>query len=83
VADLLIFEQRNIAAGEPQRVVFAAQLSDCRLEAGPAPLWRIELRPETGFLWAGADTYRLLGLPSDDDSLRVLAEQSRLLEIEQ
>lgn len=85
VADLKVLEPALAGAESPRRVIFAAQLADCRLDTDPAnsePVWRIELRPETGFLWSGTETFRMLGMPVDEESLGVLAAQSKLLGIE-
>jgi hypothetical protein len=82
VAELPALEPAVAADGSARRVIFAAQLADCRLESGPDPIWRIELRPETGFLWTGAETYQALGMPPDESSSKTLAGQAQLLGIE-
>lgn len=82
IAEIPALKRALADDGSTRRVIFAAQLADCRLESGSDPVWRIELRPETGFLWSGAETYRLAGLPADDESLKILASQTQLLGIE-
>jgi hypothetical protein len=82
VADLPDFRRCLVEGTSAKRVIFAAQLADCRKDSAGTGEWRIEFRPETGFLWSSAGTYQMAGLPSDESSLAVLAEQSRLLGIE-
>ena len=55
---------------------------DCRPEPGSTSNYRIEFRPETAFLWGTVETYRLLGLPVDDDAVKILSEQARLQGVE-
>ena len=81
VGDLAIFEKAVAADGSPTRVIFAAQLDDCRRDPEHKETWKIALRPETGFLWSNADRLELLGVGVDDVTRRVLEEQSGLLGI--
>lgn len=46
----------------PATVIFAGQLAAC---ARQDDAWRIELNPQTGFLWSHLETYRKLGLGQD------------------
>lgn len=81
VAELPIFERR-ISAGTTVRVIFAAQLADCRA-AGDAPsTYLIELQPESAFLWGSIETYKLLGLPIDGETTKLLSEQLPLMGVE-
>lgn len=81
MAEIPALEKVLAEKGAATRVIFAGQLADCRLSSDREPIWQIELRPETGFLWASAETYRLAGLPDDAETLKVLDSQSRLLGI--
>jgi hypothetical protein len=79
VGDLEIFDKAVASDGTAKRVIFAAQLDDCRRESGQEGPWRISLRPASGFLWSSAERLELLGVGVDDATQRVLDEQSRLL----
>jgi len=81
VADLDIFDKTLSAGGNPQRVIFAAQLDDCRRDPKQADTWLIVLRSKTGFLWCSGDNLALLGVSVDDETKQILANQSRPLEI--
>jgi hypothetical protein len=79
VANLDVFEKAISAGGNPQRVVFAAQLDDCRRDPKQPDTWLIVLRSKTGFLWSSGDNLELLGVSVDDETQQVLADQSRHL----
>lgn len=81
VADLDVFDQAVSVGGNPQRVIFAAQLDDCRKDPQQLDTWRIVLRPATGFLWSSAGNLQLLGVAIDDGTKQILAEQSSRLGI--
>jgi hypothetical protein len=81
VADLDVFDKAISAGGNPQRVVFAAQLDDCRRDPKHADTWLIVLRSKTGFLWSSGDNLELLGVSVDDETKQILADQSRHLGI--
>jgi len=76
VADLAIFDQALPRGGTPQRVIFAAQLDDCRRDPQDAGAWQIVMRPSTGFLWSSADNIALLGVPLDESTKELLADQT-------
>ncbi|MFN0052819.1 MAG: hypothetical protein ACKV0T_11550 [Planctomycetales bacterium] len=82
IAELPAFAQRISPGEASQRVIFAAQLADCRADADRPSSWRVELRADTGFLWGHAETLRLAGFSDDGASLKILAEQAQLLGIE-
>ncbi len=81
VADLEVFDKALSAGGGAQRVVFAAQLDDCRRDSQHDNTWLIVLRPRTGFLWSSGENLELLGFGVDEATKQVLAEQSRHLGI--
>ncbi|MGE5192114.1 MAG: hypothetical protein ACM3U2_06385, partial [Deltaproteobacteria bacterium] len=81
VADLDVFDEALSAGGGPQRVVFAAQLDDCRRDPKHGDSWLILLRPKTGFLWSSGENLALLGFGVDEATTQVLSEQSRHLGI--
>ena len=70
--------QRFLVDGAPRRVIFAAQLADCR-PAATGDGWEVVLQPGTAFLWSSGETLRNLGVPVDESTAQVLATQSRLL----
>jgi hypothetical protein len=82
LADLPIFEKCLPSGSPARRVIFAGQIESCRLIPGSEPVWQIELKPQTAFLWGGTETYEKLGLPIDEATSRILAEQGLLLGIE-
>lgn len=82
IADLPDFRLRLAEGASASRVIFAVQLADCRKDSSDEENWRIEFQPDTGFLWSSAQTYEMVGMPTDESSLAVLAEQSHLLGIE-
>lgn len=82
IADLPDFRLRVAEGASAGRVIFAVQLADCRKDSSGEGDWRIEFQPDTGFLWSSAETYAMVGMPTDEGSLAVLAEQSHLLGIE-
>ena len=67
--------------GKPRRVVFAAQLEDCRPDPSQPHTWLIVLRPDTGFLWSNQEPFQALGFAPDAKSDAALAEQTKLLGI--
>jgi hypothetical protein len=73
VADLDAFDKVLAAGQSPQRVVFAGQLDECRKHE---ETWLIALRPSTGFLWSSAANLELLGVPLDDATKQLLADQT-------
>jgi hypothetical protein len=79
VGDLEVFDHALSAGGHAQRLIFAAQLDDCRRDPQPGGAWQIVLRPNTGFLWSGAGNLELLGVPVDNETRQVLTDQSRHL----
>jgi hypothetical protein len=86
LADFRAFEHLLIDA-QPRRVVFAAQLDDCRPTQTATPGWELVFKSETAFLWSDATLYRGLGFGSDDPAdeeafTQTLATQTRLLGIE-
>jgi hypothetical protein len=69
-----------------QPVVFAAQLDRCELSSDKDH-WDVWLRPDSGFLWVGIDTYRALGFPFNewhpqDEVAALLARQAKAAGIE-
>ena len=76
VADLAVFDQALPHGGTPQRVIFAAQLDDCRRDPQDAGAWQIVMRPSTGFLWSSADNIALLGVSLDESTKQLLADQT-------
>jgi hypothetical protein len=82
VGDMEIFEKAVAADGAAKRVIFAAQLEDCRLDPGHQGVWKISLRPSTGFLWSSGERLELLGMGVDDATKRLLDEQTGLLGID-
>jgi hypothetical protein len=83
VGDLEIFDKAVATDGTAKRVIFAAQLDDCRRESEQEGAWKISLRPATGFLWSSAERLELLGVGVDDATRRVLDEQAGSLGIAQ
>jgi hypothetical protein len=81
VANLDVFDKALSAGGNPQRVVFAAQLDDCRRDPKNADTWLIVLRSKTGFLWSSGENLELLGVSVDDETRQILADQARHLGI--
>jgi hypothetical protein len=81
VADLEVFDKALSAGGGAQRVVFAAQLDDCRRDSQLDKTWLIVLRPTTGFLWSGGESLELLGFGIDEATKQILSEQSHHLGI--
>jgi hypothetical protein len=79
VADLDVFDKAISAGGNPQRVIFAAQLDDCRRDPRQPDTWLIVLRSKSGFLWSSGDNLELLGVSVDDETQQILADQSRHL----
>jgi hypothetical protein len=82
-ARLKALEPSSAVAG-PQHVIFAAQLASFAEEGAKNKVWVLRLKNATAFLWAGADTYRALGLGSDalrsdDDTGRLLAAQAEIV----
>jgi hypothetical protein len=60
-----------------------AQLESCRMPAADDPVVLLRLKPETGFLWQGDETWSLAGLGEDDADRaawlkKKLAEQRKL-----
>ncbi|MBI3861688.1 MAG: hypothetical protein HY290_07315 [Planctomycetia bacterium] len=82
VGDLACFE-RIVQGGSSQRVIFAAQLEDVVRDAGGEKSWQFVLRPATAFLWAAPDNLERIGVDVDDDTRRLLADQSGLLGVYQ
>jgi hypothetical protein len=85
-ADFSAFEHLLIDA-QPKRVVFAAQLEDCRASAADPAGWEIIFKSETAFLWSDAKSYLGSGFgagdPAEDaQTEQTLATQMRLLGIE-
>ena len=83
VGDLQIFEKAIATDGTAKRVIFAAQLDDCRRESDLEGPWTISLQPATGFLWSSPERLELLGVGVDDATKRILDEQAGLLGIAQ
>ncbi len=83
VADLDVFDKVVAEGQSPQRVVFAGQLDDCRKDKEPRHenTWLIVMRPTSGFLWSSAPNLELLGVPLDDATKQLLADQTGLLGI--
>jgi hypothetical protein len=81
VSELDVFDRALSAGGGPQRVVFAAQLDDCRRDPQHDNTWLIVLRPKTGFLWSSGENLEMLGVGVDEATQQVLSEQSRHLGI--
>ncbi len=72
------------AVAGPQHVIFAGQLVSFALEGTKSKVWVLRLKDSTAFLWAGAETYRALGLGSDalrtdDDTAHLLAAQAEIV----
>jgi hypothetical protein len=83
VGDLEIFDKVLATDGTAKRIIFAAQLDDCRRDSEREGAWKISLRPATGFLWSSAERLELLGVGVDEATKRVLDEQAGLLGIAQ
>lgn len=83
VADLRAFDKALSRGGEPERVIFAAQLDDCIRDPQVKDGWQIVLRPGTGFLWSSASNLELLGMTIDDGTKNILIAQSGYLGITQ
>ncbi|HVW02899.1 MAG TPA: hypothetical protein VHB77_21245 [Planctomycetaceae bacterium] len=81
VVDFHAFE-RVLVDGNPQRVIFAAQLADCRPAGMKGPGWEIVLKSDTAFLWANPATFADLGFDLDESTQKVLNAQAKLLGIE-
>jgi hypothetical protein len=81
VGDLEIFEKAVATDGTAKRVIFAAQLDDCRRESEHEGAWMISLRPATGFLWSSPERLELLGVGVDDATKRILDDQAGMLGI--
>lgn len=82
IADLKAFDA--LPADLPShRVIFAAQLQDCRRDPNTANTWQITLNATTAFLWSDAANYSALDLTPDAQSLQTLAAQTTLLGISQ
>jgi len=83
VADLHAFDKLDWSAG-PRPVVFAAQVQEVRVKPTDVDTWQIVLESESGFLWSRQQTFLALGFQDHEDSptAAILAEQSRILEIE-
>jgi len=79
VAELPLFEPLLPAGTEPRRVIFAAQLDDCRPDPRDEGAWRIVLRPKTAFLWSTPESLARLGVVLDDETTRVLSDQASRL----
>lgn len=77
VGDLACFE-RAVPGGSARRVIFAAQLDDFTTVPQNGAAWRIVLRPATAFLWSAPEHLERLGVEVDDETKRILAEQSSL-----
>lgn len=76
VADLDVFDKFVFHEGQPQRIIFAAQLDDCRHDPQHENTWRFVLRPATAFLWSSAEHLELLGLTVDAATKQLLADQA-------
>ena len=83
VAELPLFEPLLPAGTEPRRVIFAAQLDDCRPDPRDEGAWRIVMRPKTAFLWSTPESLARLGVVLDDDTTRVLSDQASRLGVSQ
>jgi hypothetical protein len=81
VGNLKVFEHLP-AKPTSQRVIFAAQLADCRREAGSENGWEFLLKEETAFLWCTSKNFRLLTGAIDAETEKRLADQSRWLGVE-
>ncbi len=82
-ARLKVLEPSSAVAG-PQHVIFAGQLVSFAEEGTKNKVWVLRLKDATAFLWAGADTYRALGLGtdalrSDEDTGKQLAAQAEIV----
>jgi hypothetical protein len=81
VVDFRAFE-RVLVDGNPQRVIFAAQLADCRPAADKAPGWETVLKSDEAFLWAGPATLAELGFELDESTEKILSAQAKLMGVE-
>lgn len=79
-AELRVFDVLGIET-EPRYVIFAAQLQDFAPGPPGSNSWTLTLRPDTAFLWSLADNLDAIGMPVDDQTKAILAEQSRRLGI--
>jgi hypothetical protein len=79
-AELRAFDSLGIET-EPRYVIFAAQLQDVAPGPPGSNSWTMTLRPDTAFLWCLADNLDAIGMPVDDQTKAILAEQSRRLGI--
>lgn len=62
---------------QSHRVIFAAQLVDCRRDTETEEGWEIVLSEESGFLWCRPAHFRMLTGTLDQPTEQVLVEQSR------
>jgi hypothetical protein len=83
VGDLTAFDKTLSRGGEPERVIFAAQLDDCIRDPHSENGWRIVLRSGTGFLWSSASNLEILGMTIDDGTKSVLVAQCGYLGVAQ
>lgn len=81
VGNLPVFD-RLPAEPPSQRVIFAAQLADCRRAADAGGGWEFVLGEETAFLWCTPGNFRLLAGTIDAETEKQLAVQSRLMGLE-
>jgi hypothetical protein len=82
-ARLKVLAPPSAVAGS-QHVIFAGQLVSFAAEGTKSKVWVLRLKDSTAFLWAGAETYRALGLGTDalrtdDDTAHLLAEQAEIV----
>lgn len=66
---------RSLATTTPQRVILAAQLSECRLVTTKPAHFEMRLRPETAFLWSDFESYAALGFQENDVRTAELTRQ--------
>src|SRR5262249_5276459 len=76
VAELPFFEPLLAEGSGARRIIFAAQLDDCRPDPGDESAWRIVMRPKTAFLWSTPENLARLGVVLDEETTRVLSEQA-------
>ena len=82
-ARLKVLAPPSAVAGS-QHVIFAGQLVSFAPEGTKSKVWVLRLKDSTAFLWAGAETYRALGLGTDalrtdDDTAHLLAAQAEIV----
>lgn len=78
IADFTEFGKLLSSETPARRVIFAGQLHDCRHSAADASAWEIKLDGETGFVWSSPENLHRIGFDTDDMTVQLLKDQSRI-----